>query len=98
MAATWACIDAGKTHHHCVAIDEGGRRLLSRRVTHDEPELLELLGDVLALGDEVIWGIDLADGGVLMGRSSGLGSVAAGQCPLGVQVLAEDADAAGRES
>ncbi|GHI23364.1 hypothetical protein Shyd_47350 [Streptomyces hydrogenans] len=63
MAAIWAGIDAGKTHHHCVAIDEGGRRLLSRRVANDEPELLELLTDVLALGDEVTWGIDLADGG-----------------------------------
>ncbi|MDQ0765532.1 IS110 family transposase [Streptomyces canus] len=66
MAAIWAGIDAGKTHHHCVAIDEGGRRLLSRRVTNDEPELLELLNDVLALGDEVIWGIDLADGGAAL--------------------------------
>ncbi|MFJ8505117.1 IS110 family transposase [Streptomyces avermitilis] len=66
MAAIWAGIDAGKTHHHCVAIDEGGRRLLSRRVTNDEPELLELLGDVLALGDEVTWGIDLADGGAAL--------------------------------
>lgn len=63
MAAIWAGIDAGKTHHHCVAIDEGGRRLLSRRVANDEPDLLELLTDVLALGDEVTWGIDLADGG-----------------------------------
>ncbi|MGW1553282.1 IS110 family transposase, partial [Streptomyces sp. NPDC002346] len=51
MAAIWAGIDAGKTHHHCVAIDESGRRLLSRRVANDEPELLELLADVLALGD-----------------------------------------------
>ncbi|MEU9471748.1 IS110 family transposase [Streptomyces avermitilis] len=66
MAAIWAGIDAGKTHHHCVAIDEGGRRLLSRRVTNDEPELLELLGYVLALGDEVTWGIDLADGGAAL--------------------------------
>lgn len=69
MAAIWAGIDAGKTHH-CVAIDEGGRRLLSRRVTHDEPEVLELLGDVLALGDEVIWGIDLADGGAALAIAS----------------------------
>ena len=61
MAAIWAGIDAGKTHHHCVAIDESGRRLLSRRVANDEPDLLELLTDVLALGNEV-WGIDLADG------------------------------------
>ncbi|GHG35439.1 IS110 family transposase [Streptomyces hydrogenans] len=66
MAAIWAGIDAGKTHHHCVAIDEGGRRLLSRRVANDEPELLELLTDVLALGDEVTWGIDLADGGAAL--------------------------------
>jgi len=66
MAAIWAGIDAGKTHHHCVAIDESGRRLLSRRVVNDEPELLELLADVLALGDSVIWGIDLADGGAAL--------------------------------
>ncbi|MCX4769254.1 MULTISPECIES: IS110 family transposase [unclassified Streptomyces] len=66
MAIIWAGIDAGKTHHHCVAIDESGRRLLSRRVANDEPELLELLADVLALGDEVTWGIDLADGGAAL--------------------------------
>ncbi|MFE7161780.1 IS110 family transposase [Streptomyces sp. NPDC057636] len=66
MAAIWAGIDAGKAHHHCVAIDESGRRLLSRRVANDEPELLELLTDVLALGDEVTWGIDLADGGAAL--------------------------------
>ncbi|KPI20836.1 transposase IS111A/IS1328/IS1533 [Actinobacteria bacterium OV450] len=66
MTSIWAGIDAGKTHHHCVAIDESGRRLLSRRVANDEPELLELLTDVLALGDEVTWGIDLADGGAAL--------------------------------
>ncbi|WP_328437307.1 IS110 family transposase [Streptomyces sp. NBC_00444] len=66
MAAIWAGIDAGKTHHHCVAIDDSGRRLLSRRVANDEPELLELIADVLALGDEVTWGIDLADGGAAL--------------------------------
>ncbi|MFG2943469.1 IS110 family transposase [Streptomyces sp. NPDC048282] len=66
MIAIWAGIDAGKTHHHCVAIDESGHRLLSRRVANDEPELLELLADVLALGDEVAWGIDQADGGAAL--------------------------------
>jgi hypothetical protein len=68
MAAIWAGIDPGKTHHHCVAIDESGRRLLSRRVANDEPELLQLLADVLALGDEVTWGIDQADGGAALAR------------------------------
>lgn len=66
MAMIWAGIDAGKTHRHCVAIDESGHRLLSRRVANDEPELLELLADVLALGNEVTWGIDLADGGAAL--------------------------------
>jgi hypothetical protein len=66
MTLIWAGIDAGKTHHHCVAIDESGRRLLSRRVANDEPDLLELLTDVLALGDDVTWGIDLADGGAAL--------------------------------
>ncbi|MDH6218929.1 hypothetical protein M2283_006263 [Streptomyces pseudovenezuelae] len=66
MATIWAGIDAGKTHHHCVAIDESGHRLLSRRVANDEPELLELLTTVLALGNEVTWGIDLADGGAAL--------------------------------
>ncbi|WP_033223027.1 IS110 family transposase [Kitasatospora phosalacinea] len=66
MAAIWAGIDAGKTHHHCVVIDESGRRLLSRRVANDEPELLQLLADVLDLSTEVTWGIDLADGGAAL--------------------------------
>ncbi|WSQ14996.1 IS110 family transposase [Streptomyces sp. NBC_01231] len=66
MAMIWAGIDAGKTHHHCVAIDKDGHRLLSRRVANDEPELLELLTDVLDLSDEVTWGIDLADGGAAL--------------------------------
>ncbi|WP_030211864.1 IS110 family RNA-guided transposase [Streptomyces bikiniensis] len=65
-AAIWAGIDAGKTHHHCVAVDESGRRLLSRRIANDEPELLELTTDVMALGDKVTWGIDLADGGAAL--------------------------------
>ncbi|MFJ8552992.1 IS110 family transposase [Streptomyces sp. NPDC093676] len=66
MTAIWAGIDAGRTHHHCVVIDDTGKRLLSRRVANDETELLKLLADVLALGDEVTWGIDLADGGAAL--------------------------------
>lgn len=66
MAMIRAGIDAGKTHHHCVAIDGRGDRLLSRRVANDEPELLELLADVLALGETVTWGTDLADGGAAL--------------------------------
>ena len=51
MSRIWAGIDCGKTHHHCVAMDADGKTLLSRRVANDEPELLQLLGDVLDTAD-----------------------------------------------
>ncbi|MBB4986674.1 hypothetical protein GGE06_007645 [Streptomyces sp. SFB5A] len=66
MNRIWAGIDAGKGHHHCFVIDGDGTKLLSRRVANDEPDLLQLITDVLALGDEVIWAIDLADGGAAL--------------------------------
>lgn len=62
----WAGVDVGKRHHHCVVIDSDSRRLLSRRVTNDEQDLLTLLADVTALADEVIWAVDLANGNVAL--------------------------------
>ncbi|MET7695884.1 IS110 family transposase [Streptomyces sp. NPDC005483] len=62
VARIWAGTDIGKTHHHCVALDSEGRRLLSRRVLDDEPELLTLLSEVLALDEDVVWAVDVADG------------------------------------
>ncbi|MFJ6123446.1 IS110 family transposase [Streptomyces sp. NPDC092129] len=62
MAQIWAGTDIGKIHHHCVVLDAEGKRLLSRRVLNDEPELLALLADVLALDEDVVWAVDVADG------------------------------------
>jgi transposase len=62
VAQIWAGTDIGKTHHHCVVLGAGGERLLSRRVLNDEPELLVLLADVLAIDEDVIWAVDVADG------------------------------------
>ncbi|MEV5915180.1 IS110 family transposase [Streptomyces chartreusis] len=62
MARIWAGTDIGKTHHHCVVLNAEGERLLSRRVLNDEPELLALLADVLALDEDVVWAVDVADG------------------------------------
>ncbi|WP_436775887.1 IS110 family transposase [Yinghuangia sp. YIM S09857] len=62
MARIWAGTDIGKTHHHCVVLDADGGRLLSRRVANDEPELLALLADVITLGEDVVWAVDVADG------------------------------------
>ncbi|MFG2570990.1 IS110 family transposase [Streptomyces sp. NPDC048567] len=62
MPQIWAGVDIGKTHHHCVVLDAEGRRLLSRRVLNDEPELLALLADVLAVDENAVWAVDVADG------------------------------------
>jgi transposase len=74
MAGVWAGVDTGKAHHHCVVIDQAGRRLLSRRVANDEAELLALLAAVAELGAgeadpgqaQVTWAVDQADGGAAL--------------------------------
>jgi transposase len=62
----WAGVDIGKEHHHCVVINADGEGLLSRRVLNDETALLELIGDVLALDDDVLWAVDLNHGGAAL--------------------------------
>jgi len=62
----WAGVDIGKEHHHCVVINADGERLLSRRVLNDESELLQLLGDVLAISTDVLWAVDLNHGGAAL--------------------------------
>jgi transposase len=62
VARIWADTDIGKTHHHCVVLDTEGEQLLSRRVLNDDPELLSLLADVLALDEDVVWAVDVSDG------------------------------------
>ncbi len=54
-----AGMDIGEEHHHVVVIDADGARLLSRRVRSDETALLELIGQVAELADEVHWAMDL---------------------------------------
>ncbi|MGW4928632.1 IS110 family transposase [Agromyces sp. NPDC004153] len=68
MQRLWAGIDAGKSKHHCVVIDEYGNQLLSRKVSNDEDELLELLADVrdLAGDGELTWATDLNQGGAAL--------------------------------
>ncbi|MEU2048829.1 IS110 family transposase [Streptomyces albidoflavus] len=66
MPEIWAGVDIGKTHHHCVVINTDGERLLSRRVLNDETELLQLIGDVLAISTDVLWAVDLNHGGAAL--------------------------------
>ncbi|WP_323137025.1 transposase [Streptomyces sp. NBC_01764] len=62
MPELWAGTDAGKAAHHCTVIDTDGTKVLSRRVPNNEAELLELIGDVLALALDapVTWAVDPA--------------------------------------
>nr|WP_162003837.1 transposase [Streptomyces antimycoticus] len=62
MAWNWAGTDIGKAHHHTVVLNSDGEVLLSRKVVNDEPELLSLISDVLELGEDVVWAVDVADG------------------------------------
>lgn len=66
MPRIWAGIDIGKEHHHCVVIDSDGARLLSRRVLNDEAALAELIGEVLAMDQDVLWAVDLDHGGAAL--------------------------------
>lgn len=47
----WADVDTGKAEHHCVVIDVGGKRVLSRRVANDENAPRKLLSDVVELSE-----------------------------------------------
>ncbi|WP_189094729.1 IS110 family transposase, partial [Nocardia jinanensis] len=66
MAQIWAGVDIGKTDHHCVVIDGDGKRLLSRRVANDESTLSALIDEVLTRSGEVLWAVDLNDGGAAL--------------------------------
>ena len=68
MPKLWAGIDAGKREHHCIVIDETGKKLLSERVENDESSLLGLIATVVDLGDgePVIWATDLNTGGAAL--------------------------------
>lgn len=62
----WAGVDIGKGHHHVVVIDAEGARMLSRRVINDETVLLELIGQVTGMADEVRWAVDVSTGGAAL--------------------------------
>nr|WP_189282032.1 transposase [Streptomyces atratus] len=68
MPGLCAGTDPGKSAHHCTLIDTEGTKVLSRRVPNNEAELLELMGDVLALAEDerVTWAVDLNAGGAVL--------------------------------
>lgn len=61
MQHLWAGIDAGKSHHHCVVINEAGDRLLSKKIANDETEILDLIAEVSGLANDgqIMWATDM---------------------------------------
>jgi len=61
-------IDAGKIGHHCVVINDAGDKLLSRKVSNDETDVLQLVGEVAGLADggRILWATDLNAGGAAL--------------------------------
>src|SRR5215207_2129859 len=63
VPAVWIGIDAGKEFHWAHALDDSGRKLLSRRVENDEADLSGLIDEALSLAEEVVWAVDQPGGG-----------------------------------
>ncbi|MEU2765178.1 IS110 family transposase, partial [Streptomyces sp. NPDC007094] len=59
-ARIWAGIDAGKGHHWAAVVDETGATLWSKKIANDESAILTALGEILELGDEVHWAVDIS--------------------------------------
>lgn len=55
----WIGVDIGKTHHWVCAVDETGRKLLSRKVGNDEAELTAVIAAVRELASDSVWAIDI---------------------------------------
>lgn len=56
----WVGIDVGKAHHWAAAVDQNGRQVWSRKVLNDEADILDGIGEALALADQVSWAVDIS--------------------------------------
>ena len=62
----WVGIDAGKEFHWAHVLNASGEKLLSRKVTNDEADLLGLIDEALSFAEEVVWAIDQPGGGATL--------------------------------
>lgn len=59
LVGAWIGVDVGKTNHWVCAVDERGRKLLSRKVLNDETEILGVITAVNELAARQVWAIDI---------------------------------------
>src|SRR5659263_224599 len=62
MGRVWIGVDIGKEFHWALAIDEGGKELLSRRVNNEEADLEMLITEARGLGLDLLWAMDMNHG------------------------------------
>lgn len=62
MGRAWIGVDIGKEFHWALAIDEGGKELLSRRVNNEEADLEMLITEARGLGLDLLWAMDMNHG------------------------------------
>ncbi|MBE3016350.1 IS110 family transposase, partial [Microbispora sp. NEAU-D428] len=62
-ADVWIGVDVGKTSHHAVAIDAGGKKLWTAKVTNGQQQIEELINratkTATKTGGQVRWAVDL---------------------------------------
>jgi len=66
MQRAWIGVDIGKDFHWALAIDETGLELLSRRVENEQPDVERLIAEAEALERELVWGVDMSHGPVVL--------------------------------
>lgn len=55
----WVGVDVGKTHHWVCAVDQSGKKLLSRKVLNDEADIIEVISAVSELAAQQVWAVDI---------------------------------------
>ena len=66
MGRAWIGVDIGKDFHWALAIDETGHELLSHRVENEQADIERLIEEVAALCREIVWGVDMSHGPVVL--------------------------------
>ncbi|MDZ4167782.1 MAG: IS110 family transposase [Coriobacteriia bacterium] len=66
MGRAWIGVDISKDFHWALAIDKTGRELLSRRVENEQGDIEGLIGQALGLECELVWGVDMSHGPVVL--------------------------------
>lgn len=66
VGRAWIGVDIGKDFHWALAIDETGHEMLSRRVENEQGDIEALIEQARGLECELVWGVDMSHGPVVL--------------------------------